>query len=156
MTPGCPLTLFPYLGKVPISSLWPRSKPSTPAYSPALRKAVMTSRTAALRSNAPAWAPCHSMANSPETWYTARGSSGCCGEAVGDRQIEVAGGGCAPGCPFLPATSPESLLLAGWPTLELFKGACKPWHRGRQCFPGRDGIQEVGEHSSSWADYFQL
>ena len=35
--------------------------------SPALRKAVMDSITAAFRSKAPAWAPCHSMANSPDT-----------------------------------------------------------------------------------------
>lgn len=35
--------------------------------SPALRKAVMASITAARRSNAPACAPCHIMANSPDT-----------------------------------------------------------------------------------------
>lgn len=40
---------------------------------PALRKEVMASITAARRSKAPACAPCHIMANSPDTLYTARG-----------------------------------------------------------------------------------
>lgn len=84
------------------------------------------------------------------------GAQGAVGEAVGDRQVEVAGGWLCLCCPFLPAMRPESLLLAAWPTLELFKGSSEPWHRGPQCFPGRDGIWEVGERSSSWADCFQL
>lgn len=46
------------------------------ALSPALRKAVMASITAARRSNAPACAPCHIMANSPDTLYTAKGWEG--------------------------------------------------------------------------------
>lgn len=54
------------LGRVPTSPRDTGHKPH-PCL-PALRKAVMASSTAVLRSKAPAWAPCHNMANSPETW----------------------------------------------------------------------------------------
>lgn len=37
----------------------------------------MASRTAVRRSKAPACAPCHSIANSPDTLYTASGCVGC-------------------------------------------------------------------------------
>lgn len=66
------------LGRAPISPCDTGHKPH-PCL-PALWKAVMVSSTAVLRSKAPAWAPCHNMANSPDTWYTARRSSGCCRE----------------------------------------------------------------------------
>ncbi|KAG7240830.1 hypothetical protein INR49_023404, partial [Caranx melampygus] len=44
-------------------------------------QAVMASITAARRSNAPACAPCHIMANSPDTLYTAKGDGGVSREA---------------------------------------------------------------------------
>ncbi len=52
---------------------WSWFRWSSRPLSPALRKAVMASITAARRSKAPACAPCHIMANSPDTLYTARG-----------------------------------------------------------------------------------
>ena len=40
---------------------------------PARRMLVRVSKRIFLRSNAPAAAPCHNMAYSPDTWYSARG-----------------------------------------------------------------------------------
>lgn len=113
--------LLSYPGRVPIRPGGTSSEPH-PCL-PALRKAVTASSTAVLRSKAPAWAPCHSMANSPDTWYTARGSSGCCGEwqtGSSDRPF--------PPCPagMITAAAAESPARSPSVQPELSRGSREP------------------------------
>lgn len=131
--------LLSYLGRGPISPCDTCHEPH-PCL-PALRKAVMASSTAVLRSKAPAWAPCHNMANSPDTWYTARGSSGCC------REWHM----CSSDCPFLPAQSEylgphsKSLLLTAQLIQKVSSQSCSkvPMCRSRRVKPApRQGWEE--------------